>query len=155
MNVNFSKEQFLNLLKIVYLGNWMANAIHNNSKEDPHNKDFEEIENYIYSFAKEFGFEKYFEYDPKLKRYFPTNEFDVLVQEYIDEYDDHAFWDELFYRMSDRDFNRAYSNKKISEMEQLERFEKEEPFRNKWDKEINEHGIERLDIIENASRNSK
>jgi len=33
-------------------------------------------------------------------------------------------------------------------MEMKERFEKEEPFRDKWDNELNEHGIERLEIKE-------
>jgi len=38
--------------------------------------------------------------------------------------------------------------KEISKMEMKERFEKEEPFRDKWDNELNEHGIERLEIKE-------
>lgn len=146
MEIKLTKEQYENLIKIIHLGDWMANAIHDGSKEDPTDEKLEEIEDYIYSFAKEFGLENFIEYDEKHKKYFPTNELDELVQKYIDEYDDYCFWDELFYRMSDRDFERTYSREEISKMEIRERFEKEEPFRNKWDKEINDHGIERLEI---------
>ena len=53
--------------------------------------------------------------------------------------------------MSDRDFMRAYSSEKISTMEFRERFEKEDPFRKKWDDEIAEYGIERLEIREETT----
>jgi len=53
------------------------------------------------------------------------NLFDESVQKYVDEYDDNCFWEELFYRMSGRDFKNAYSRKEISKMEMKERFEKE------------------------------
>ncbi len=149
MKIEFTKEQFENLLKVVYLGNWMANAIHNGSEEDPRHEELENIENYIFSFAKEFGFEKYVDdEDAKKERFFPTNEFDEVTQKYIEDYDEECFWDEIFYRLSDRDFDRKYSNEEISKMEMKERFEKEEPFRNKWDNELNNHGIERLEVKE-------
>ena len=147
MKIEFTKEQFKNLLETVYLGNWMANAIHNGSKEDPIHKGIEDIENYVFSFAKEFGFEKYVDdEDAKSGEFFPTNEFDELAQKYIEEYDEKCFWDELFYRFSDRDFERKYTDKEISKMEMKELFEKEEPFRKKWDDEFINHGIERLEI---------
>ena len=148
MKIEFKKEQFKNLLKVVYLSNWMANAIHNGTEEDPRHEELELIENYIFSFAKEFRFDKYVDYEEKYKQYFPTNEFDELTQKYVEDYDEDYFWDEIFYRLSDRDFEQKYSNKEISKMEIKERFEKEEPFRKKWDEEINNHGIERLEVKE-------
>ena len=53
--------------------------------------------------------------------------------------------------MADRDFLRAYSTDQIRRMPMLERFEKEEPFRLLWDEEINEHGLERLEIQTKSS----
>ena len=148
MKIEFTKKQFEELLKVAYLGNWMANAIHNGTQEDPQYENIDGIEDYIFSFAKEFGFENYVDYEDKYKKYFPTNEFDELVQKFIEDYDEDCFWEELFYRIYDRDFERAYSDEEISKMEMKERFKKEEPFRKKWDNEFNEHGIERLEIKE-------
>ena len=148
MKIEFTKEQFEALLKAVYLGNWMANAIHNRTKEDPQDEKIEEIEDYVFSFAKEFGFDNYVDYDQKYKKHFPTNEFDEVAQKYVEDYDEDCFWDELFHRISDRDFDRTYSDEEISKMEMRERFEKEEPFREKWNNELNEQGIERLEIKE-------
>jgi len=146
MKIEFTKEQFKELLKVVCLGNWMANAFHDGSKEDPMDKKIEKIEDYIFSFAKEAGFSEYVDYDAEFKRYFPTNEMDELCQTYIEDYDEECFWDELFHRMADRDFDRAYSFEEISKMEMKERFEKEEPFNKKWGDELYEHGIERLEV---------
>ena len=147
MKISFTKKQFEDLLKVVYLGNWMANAIYDGSKENPRNEDFEEIESYVFSFAKEYGLGRYVDYDKKCKQYFPTNKFDELVQKYIDDYDEDSFGEELFYRMSDRDFRRTYSAEEVSKMEMKERFEKELPFREKWDKELARHGIDRLETV--------
>lgn len=38
--ISFTKKQFLSLLKVVYLGNWMANAYRTNDLK----KDYESIE---------------------------------------------------------------------------------------------------------------
>jgi len=146
MKIYFTKAQFENLLKIVYLGNWMANAIHNGTEEDPLDGGLEAIEHYVFAFAKDFGLENLVEYSKDFEQFFPTDAFDDLMIEYIDKYDEDCFWEELFYRMTDRDFERAYSNEEIEKMEMLELFEKQEPFRDKWDKEISERGIERLEI---------
>lgn len=152
MKIEFTTEQFGDFLKIIYLGNWLANAIHNDSKSDPRDKKFDAIENHIFSLANDCGWGDYIEYDEEQKRYFPNNKFDELVHKYIDDYDENCFWEELFYKMSSRDFVRAFSSKGVLKMAIRERFEKEEPFREKWDKEINEYGIERLEI-NNGNKN--
>src|SRR3989344_1827569 len=148
IHISFTRKQYWDLLRTVYLGQWMANAIHDRSKEDPIDEDIDKIEHYIHSFAKDFGFEKFIEYDKERKEYFPTNELDELMQTYIDEYEEHFFWEEFFHRMSNRDFARAYSKKEIETMELKELFEKEEPFRNKWEDEINNHELNRLEFKE-------
>ena len=54
MKINFTKKQFENLLKLVYLGEWMANA----HKTDDIIEKYREMLFYVFSFAEEFGFEK-------------------------------------------------------------------------------------------------
>src|SRR3989344_6907603 len=152
IKIELTKEHYFALLKAVYLGNWMANTQRDGSPEDQHIQEYEEISDYIFSLAPQFGFEKYVDHDKvDGSRYFPTRFFEEKtdVDTLHEEYDEENFWDELFYKMSDRDFFREYSEKEISKMNLHERFEKEEPFREKWDKEINDHGIERLEIKEN------
>ena len=150
MKIELTKEQYENLLKVVYLGNWMINAIRSGNKGDERIEKYDDIEQYILSFAKDFELTDFVEYDEKLKQFFHTREFEELedIEQLRENYDEDCFWDELFYKMSDKDFYREYSNEEILKMDMKERFEKEEPFRQKWDDEINNFGIERLEIKE-------
>ncbi len=141
-------------MRIVYLGNWLANATRDNSADDPRLKEFDEIENYVFSYAHQFGFETLIERDTDDERWFPTRMFEESLEDEIDSYDEETFWEELFYRLSDRDFWHAYNEADIHRMPIMERLEKEEPFRKKWDEEINEHGLERLEVVNRELRPS-
>ena len=41
MKIHITKKQYESLAKIVYLGNWMANANRDGSPEDPHLLEYE------------------------------------------------------------------------------------------------------------------
>lgn len=149
INIEFSKKQFVALLKAVYLGNWMANANRDGSVEDPHKEEYEMIEDYIFSFAKQFGFDEYVDdEDAKEGKFFPTRKFEeeTDAHELHEEYDEETFWDELIDRLGDRDFHKHFSKEGVLKMSQEERFEKLYEFIDKWADEIDENGIERLEI---------
>jgi hypothetical protein len=146
MKIDFTKKQYETLLKLVYLGNWMINAI----RTDDRVKKYEEFEQHIFSFAEEFGLEKYIEFDEESGQFFPTNEleFGTDIEKYRQEYDDNNFWEDLHYRLVERDFVRKYSRAAIEKMDYEERIEKDHEFHEKYGKELEEHGIERLEIRE-------
>ena len=146
MTIEFTKKQYENLIKLIYLGNWMINAF----RIDEGVKKFEEVTDYIYSFAKDFGLEKYIEYDEKFNKFYPTREFeeDTDIEHYMDEYDAETFWDELVHNLATRDFIGKYGEDAIRKMDFKERIEKEEPFIGKYEKEFEKHGIENLEIKE-------
>ena len=148
MQITFSKEQYENLVRLIYLGNWMVNAIHSGSKGDKQIEKYNAIEQLIFSSAKEAGLERWVEYDGELKEFFPTRRFDEdkEINEYREEYNNHTFWEELFYNLVERDMTELYGQDYVEKMSFKERIEKEEPFRRKYDKELEEYGIERLKI---------
>lgn len=153
-DINFTKEQFEKLLKLVYIGNWVINANRDGSPENPRKEEYEKLEDYIFSFAKQFGFDKYVDDEEAGERkFFPTRMFEeeTDVRELIDEYDNETFWDETIDRLGERDFYRYYSKDEIQKMTQEERFEKVYEFIDKWAEEINENGIERLGIKNNKN----
>ena len=148
--IELAKDQFEALLKLVYLGNWLANAQRDGSKENPHLEEYKAIENYIFSFAKQFGLDEYVDDEEAASgKFYPTRMFEeeTDVQKLIEEYDDETFWDELINSLGDRDFFKQYSKDEIQKMSQEERFEKLYKFIDKWADEINNHGIERLKIM--------
>lgn len=149
MSIEFTKAQFLALLKTVYLGNWMANAHRDGSVDDPHKSEYEMTEDYIFSFARQFGFGEYVDdRDLKAGKFYPTGTFEdeTDVHELHEEYDEEAFWDELIDRLGERDFYRHYSGDEIQKMNQSERFEKLYAFMDTWADEISDNGVERLEI---------
>lgn len=147
MEIKFTKEQYDSLIKLVYLGNWMINSIRDKGEEI---KKYDDIEQYIYSFAKEYGLENLIEYDTQMKQYYPTWELDdnPEIEPYRQDYENEVFWDELADRLAEQDFVRRYDEKTIRKMSQKEHFEKIQPFIEKYEEEFNKHGIERIEIKE-------
>jgi hypothetical protein len=150
MEIKLTKEQYENLIKLVYLGNWMINAIRSGAEGDERIGKYDNIAQYIYSFAKDAGLEKYIEFDKEFNQFFSTREFeeDTDINQYIEEYDDELLWDELINRLARRDFIKEYGEETIKKMDWRERIEKEHPFIEKYAKEFEKHGIENLEIKE-------
>jgi len=147
MQIQFTKKQFENLLKLVHLGNWVANA----NRTDDRIKKYEDLQHYIFSFAKDFGFKDYVEdeYADKCK-FFPTATFeeDTDIDELLIDYDENIFWDEIIGRLAHRDFFSKYGIDKIKKMDPRERFGKVCDCEKKYAEEVEKHGIERLEIID-------
>lgn len=101
--IEFTREQYRNLLKLVYMGHWMAN-----SHRDEPVTELDDIENYIYSFADTFGSTDLIDMDTKLNQHYPTLDFENQMDPSIQEYDEYTFWDELAWRMADRDFDNKF-----------------------------------------------
>ena len=149
MEIELTKEQYENLIKLVYLGNWMINAIRSGNEGDERIKKYDEIEQHIFSFAKDAGLKKYIEFDKKFNRFFPTREFEenTDVEQYREEYDDYIFWEELIDRLARRDFIREYGEDTIKKMSIKERIEKEYPFEEKYGEEFGKNGLQNLEIL--------
>ena len=145
MEIKFTKKQYEDLIKMVYLGNWMINSV----RFDNIVKKYDEIEQHIYSFAKDAGLDKYIEFNSKLNRFFPTIEFedDEEIDEYIEEYDNAYFWDDLVSSLSKRDVIEKYGEKAIEKMTFDELLEKERPFVEKYKDEFEKNGVKNLKIV--------
>jgi hypothetical protein len=149
MEIKLTKEQYKNLLKLIYLGNWMVNAIRSGADGDEQIEKYNDIEQHIFSFAKDAGLEKYIEFDEKYNKFFPTIEFeeDPEIEKYRQDYDDEIFWQELADRLGTRDFIREYGEEVIEKMDQEERFIKLQEFIVKYEEEFEKNGIENLEVL--------
>lgn len=148
MTLTLTPAQFKTLLKLVYLGNWMANAQRGEGGVETI-PEYEDMEDFIFSHAKAFGLGAWV--DDELKdqdKYFPSREFeeDSGVHELIEEYDDYTFWDEFAEHLADRDLLREYGVEALKAMSRDERFGKYLELREKYDRELEEHGLERIVI---------
>ena len=69
---------------MLYCGDWVINS--HKTKADKIQTDTGDLEQYVFSFAKEHGFENFVEYDVDLKMYFPTAEMEAEFHGLIDNY---------------------------------------------------------------------
>lgn len=152
MKINFTKKQYEDLLKLVYMGDWMTNA---NRTED-HTERFEELESYLFSFAKDFGLEEYADADDP-GRVYPSRLFEeeIGLRELIDEYDNETFWDELPDHLGERDFFEKFTKEEIEAMDPEKLFMERMECIINWEKEFEEHGIERLRAVNMTMRTEK
>jgi hypothetical protein len=144
MKINFTKKQYELLMKIVYMGNGMINTVADETEKN----EFDEIEEYIFSFAKDFGFEEYVDYDKEEETYYPSQklEEDEVVIDYIQRYDDNIFWDKLLFNLIRRDMVKEYGEDAVEKMPEDEYSKKEESFIEKYAKEFAKNGLKNLTI---------
>lgn len=148
-SIIFTKRQFISLLKAIYLGNWVANAYRDGSPESPHIQEYENIEDYVFSLAPQFGLGKYMEHKTSDgNKYYPTNYFEETtdVHKLHEEYDEDTLWDELAEFLGERDFFDTYTPDEVKKMSG-------EEFRNRLDELVEAYnnefvtfGIKRLRI---------
>ena len=144
IEIKFTKKQYEDLIKMVYLGDWMINSVRFDNIIEKYN----ETEQHIYSFAKDAGLDKYIKFDSELNRFSPTSELedDEEIDEYIEEYDNANFWEGLIYRLARRDVIEKYGEKAIEKMTSKELLEKGDPFVEKYKDEFEKNDTKNLKI---------
>lgn len=144
MKVELSADQFRALMELVYLGDWMANA---GRLPDQQITRFEEVQQHVFSLAGRFGLGHSVEFDARSGEFYPTREYEEAMEEYIAEYDNETFWEELIHRLADRDLFSEYGEA-ITAMTIEQHMAKRDPLVERYEREFEEHGIERLSIVE-------
>lgn len=135
-------------MKAVYLGNWMANAWRTKDKA----KDYEDIEDYIFSLAPKFGLDQYMNHqETDGNKYYPTMTFEKTtdVHSLHDAYDEETFWDELINRLGEIAFYKKYTKQQIKKMSQDERFTKLYECIDKIGEKMEKEGLESLTFNSN------
>ena len=148
MEIELSKAEYRTLLGMIEIADWVLFAHCSDRPSD--RKDYHDFEQKIFGYAEAFGFGNLIEYDRKHKEYFPTLEHDdnSPVRPFIDEFEDHTFWDELVDRLATRDMVRTLGEKKVRAMDPRERFMTHQDYEARYNEEFQDHGLEPLEIKE-------
>lgn len=142
MEIDFTREQFEKLLDLAYLGNWAVNSY----RIDDRIEEYEDLTEYLLSFAVAFGFKEKIDFDEGEGQYFPSRRFEEKNLEFIEEYEEENFWDNLILRLAERDLVREYGEAAVNAMSWDEMEKKKAPYLRKYQKEIDENGIENLEV---------
>ncbi len=130
---------------MIQIAEWVMNA--HKMKKDSSTEKYSKLEQKIYSFANKLGCENLIEYDKEMNEYFPTKEFDEgQGMQYIDEYNNDSFWDELIDRIVVRDVIQKIGEKKARKLTFEECLEAEEPLREKYSIEFEQNGLDNIEL---------
>ena len=114
------------------MGHWVINGIRVSGEEI---EEYNKIEQHIYSFFKRFEADKKIEFAGEYMEYFPTKNLEDTVYEYLEEYDDYCFWEELERRMALVELLKKKQNPTLEEKLEMEE---------KYENEFCENGLKRL-----------
>ncbi len=138
MQVDLSKKQYETLLKMLYLGNRVANSPVEPDSKDA-NKEYLEMFNYMLKQAGNFR-----RGTGKLADDVLRFEEDMEIQQSVEEYDDVCFRGELEGRLVARDMTDKYGEAACQKMNPQDREKKEQVFIQKREKEFKKNGINKL-----------
>jgi hypothetical protein len=144
VDISLTRTQFRNLLKAVYLGEYVANGY----RVEDRIQEFEDIEQTLLVLAERLGFRDLVEYDEGLKKYFPTNEFDEAMMIYLDDFEEESFWEELSSRLAVRDMFREFGEKGVKRMSRMTYATEQLKRQGRYAREMEDHGIDRLEITQ-------
>ena len=147
MKINFTKKEYRALLDILSIADWVINA--HKVEKDPKTEEYRLLEHTLFSHAEKMGFENLIEYDPKLERYFPTQEYDETskAMDFVDEFENDSFWEELIHRLAERDLTRQEGGvENVMKLSWEERLTKEVPLEEMYAKEFEINGLNNLKI---------
>ncbi len=149
MNVDISKEEYRDLLDLLYIAHWV---LHSHAAEaDQRTASYERLIQKFNGLARAMGFAGLVEYSPETKSYQPSASFEESTRswEFIDEFTDDTFWDELVHRLAERDASRIVGGfERLDSMKSEDRLSLETPLMDRYTKEFDERGLERLEIVE-------
>jgi hypothetical protein len=145
MHLELTREQYRTLLELVFLGNWIVTSLE--TEEDVETQRYDELERYIFYHAKSFGLPEYADGERPDDCY-PSRRFEdeSPVFDFIDEYDDQTFWEELAYRLAERDLIRQYGEEALAKLTPDERFLKKEELVNQYTDIFSETGLDNIEV---------
>lgn len=145
MKINFTKKEYRLLLDMLDISDWVMSAFEAEKSEK--NEAYGAIQQKIFSYAKTMSCEDIIKYDERLGGYYPTWEYEESEhREYIKNYDEDIFWEELPHRLAARDLILKMGEKQYGEMDAEKRFMEISERETEYAEEFEKNGIKNLKI---------
>ena len=143
IEISFTKDELRLLIRLLYTGYYVCDS---DEDSDAEKKAMESLVDRFLQTALAYQAMDGIEYEAKYDRHFlDADHEDALLEDYND-FIEETFWDELVFRLGRRDFVNAVGEAKFARMEGMERIMEEEKYIDKYRKEIDDNGIQRIGI---------
>lgn len=142
MKLELTDKQYRDLIELLYLGNWIANASRTGAEGDERIEKYEKIQDYILSQAKHFRAEDIV--NEEGNEFYTTRNFEEPLMPIVEEYDEYTFWEQISSNLAKRDLLREIGPVRQLKDEHRERmYEIEE----QYEVEFEKNGLKNLVIM--------
>jgi hypothetical protein len=143
VTLELSASQYLDLVKLVYLGGMVTDEI----IEEEEFSGFLELQQKVYAASVNGKGSLYIGYDKREDEYFLADDLEDKLMEILEQYDDSRFWENLIMRLTLRDLQRKYSEKELMEMPEDKGAKEMEVIHNYYISEFDSHDLENLKVV--------
>ena len=146
MKINFTKNEYGLLLEILAIADWVMNA--HSTIDRTETKKYSDLEQKLFSFAKEMRCDELILFDKEEGKYFPTKEHDEIGEhrKFIEEFEEESFWSELVSKLATRDFLKQVTKEELEAMPYKEQMSKILELEEWYENEIYENGLDNFKI---------
>ena len=148
MHLRLTEDELATLVEMVSLATEIANVNRSEGAKSNFSR-FEDMENKVLESAKHAGFGAWIEKEPSRDKYRVTEEFQQrsFFQECIDEFRDASFWEELMYRLSERDLMRDMGEDEWKKLDPEQQMKLTEPLGKIYWEKFSKDGISSVHLI--------
>ncbi|KIL34184.1 hypothetical protein SD71_21190 [Cohnella kolymensis] len=141
MKIELNKKQYRDLIELLFLGNWVANASRTGAEGDEMLEQYEEIYDYILSHATTFEADDVVQQEGK--QFYTTMDFDESIMPIVEDYDDYTFWEQLSLKLAERDLLRELGPVSFNEAHRERMYEIAEEYEIEFEK----NGLKNLTLM--------
>ena len=150
MKINFTKNEYRQLVTMIEIADWVMNAHDSEEREDT--KEYRILRNKILAFADEMGMKGC--YEKEGDTYYETLEYEENSEQslFIEAFEEDSFWEQLISKLVSRDYNLQYGEEENADLET--RTKRIIEIRNRYEQEIDQFGLINF-VIKKSSHDSR
>ncbi len=153
MNISLTKQELVMLLRMANIGDWvMFSRVEGDEDEAPFVKGHQKVMQKLFAAAHKTKMDNLVFYDSTDKKYYETGNFETDYLEFIEQYEETSFWEELANRLASRDLAEQLGDDACEAMDAAERFIQVEELEDRYNDEFDEHGLLRLHLLNTANK---
>ncbi|WP_102336191.1 hypothetical protein [Salimicrobium jeotgali] len=136
-SLEVSKEQLRTMVASMFLSTWMVNY-----PRQELNEEFEDVRNLVLAEYYKDSMQEEVEYQPHADIYELNQETEnTWMERYVQEYDEHSFWDQLIEKLSQKEMIDAFGEEIMNRPLKEEEVEKQLEIEAKVEEKLEKNGL--------------
>jgi len=147
-SIQFSRTEYRALVEMIQIADWVISS--HETEPLAATQVFRDVRAKVLGDVEKMGMGHLIEHSPELNDFFETREYEETSEhrEFINNYDDCTFWDNLVDNLAKRDLIDHIGKKHFIDMEPMTRFQRLERLQEKYEREFEANGLQNLRAVD-------